>query len=75
MAFDQALPRRLVRWVAAEPDWELVYGEQLPRVYNFFRYRLGDRAKVEDLTARHVLEGLAGARIGIGATWRRFRPG
>ena len=52
MAFDQALPRRLVRWVAAEPDWDLVYREQLPRVFNFFRYRLGNTADAEDLTAR-----------------------
>ena len=52
MAFEQVLPRRLARWVAAEPDWEHVYAEQLPRVLNFFRYRLGDTADVEDLTAR-----------------------
>jgi RNA polymerase sigma-70 factor (ECF subfamily) len=52
MAFEQVLPRRLARWVAAEPDWEQVYAEQLPRVLNFFRYRLGDTADVEDLTAR-----------------------
>ena len=51
MAFDQALPR-LARWAAAEPDWDLVYREQLPRVYNFFRYRLGNTADAEDLTAR-----------------------
>jgi RNA polymerase sigma-70 factor, ECF subfamily len=52
MAFDQVLPRRLADWVTAEPDWEQVYEEQLPRVLNFFRYRLGDTAEVEDLTAR-----------------------
>ena len=52
MAFEQVLPRRLARWIAAEPDWEQVYAEQLPRVLNFFRYRLGDTADVEDLTAR-----------------------
>jgi RNA polymerase sigma-70 factor (ECF subfamily) len=52
MAFEQVLPKRLARWVAAEPDWEQVYAEQLPRVLNFFRYRLGDTADVEDLTAR-----------------------
>jgi len=52
MAFEQALPRRLARLVAAEPDWEQVYAEQLPRVLNFFRYRLGGTAEVEDLTAR-----------------------
>ncbi len=52
MTFEQVLPRRLARWVAAEPDWEQVYAEQLPRVFNFFRYRLGDTADAEDLTAR-----------------------
>jgi RNA polymerase sigma-70 factor (ECF subfamily) len=52
MAFEQVLPRRLTRWVAAEPDWEQVYAEQLPRVLNFFRYRLGNTADAEDLTAR-----------------------
>ena len=52
MAFEQVLPRRLARWVAAEPDWDQVYAEQLPRVLNFFRYRFGHTADVEDLTAR-----------------------
>jgi len=28
-----------------------VYSEELPRVYNYFRYRLGDDPEVEDLTA------------------------
>lgn len=32
-------------------DWETVYTEQLPRVYNYFRYRLGDDALAQDLTA------------------------
>ena len=50
--FEQVLPQRLARWGAAEPNWEQVYAEQLPRVLNFFRYRLGDTADVEDLTAR-----------------------
>ena len=52
MAFVQVLPRRLASLIAAEPDWDQVYAEQLPRVLNFFRYRLGDTAEVEDLTAR-----------------------
>ena len=34
-----------------EIDWEAAYQEYLPRVYNFFRYRLGDRSLAEDLTA------------------------
>jgi RNA polymerase sigma-70 factor, ECF subfamily len=36
----------------AEPDWEAVYAEQLPRVYNFLRYRLGNEAVAQDLTSR-----------------------
>jgi RNA polymerase sigma-70 factor (ECF subfamily) len=43
---------RQARWVAAEPDWDHVYTEQLPRVLSFFRYRLGGTADVEDLTAQ-----------------------
>ena len=52
MTFVQVLPRRLASLIAAEPDWDQVYAEQLPRVLNFFRYRLGQTADVEDLTAR-----------------------
>jgi RNA polymerase sigma-70 factor (ECF subfamily) len=37
--------------LADEIDWEGAYKEYLPRVYNFFRYRVGDRALAEDLTA------------------------
>jgi RNA polymerase sigma-70 factor, ECF subfamily len=35
-----------------EPDWEAVYAEQLPRIYNYFRYRLGTEHAAEDLTSR-----------------------
>ncbi len=35
-----------------DPDWEDVFKEQLPRVYNFLRYRLGNEAVAEDLTSR-----------------------
>src|SRR6476646_7138607 len=52
MTVVQALPRRLASWIAAEPDWDQVYAEHLPRVLNYFRYRLGQSADVEDLTAR-----------------------
>ena len=48
----QVLPRRLAGWITAEPDWDRIYAEELPRVLNFFRYRLGPAADVEDLTAR-----------------------
>lgn len=47
------MPGRLSGWIkAAEPDWDAVYAAQLPRVYNFFRYRCGPGADVEELTAR-----------------------
>jgi RNA polymerase sigma-70 factor, ECF subfamily len=53
MPIEQAMPGRLARWIsAAEPDWDAVYADQLPRVYNFFRYRFGGTADAEDLTAR-----------------------
>jgi RNA polymerase sigma-70 factor, ECF subfamily len=37
--------------LAEEIDWEATYREYLPRVYNFFHYRVGDRSLAEDLTA------------------------
>lgn len=44
-------------WVSAkemakETDWDALYSEQLPRVYNYFRFRVGNDADAEDLTAR-----------------------
>ncbi len=44
---------RLVGWLtpAGETDWDALYAEQLPRVYNFFRYRVGDGPEAEDLTS------------------------
>jgi RNA polymerase sigma-70 factor (ECF subfamily) len=53
MAIEGELPKPLLWGVtAAEPNWEAVYTEQLPRVYNFFRYRFGNEAQAEDLTSR-----------------------
>ena len=48
----EVLSRPFLGVVAAEPNWDSVYAEQLPRVYNFFRYRLGNDAHAEDLTSR-----------------------
>lgn len=40
-------------WVSAEElDWDALYADQLPRVYNYFRFRVGTDADAEDLTAR-----------------------
>jgi RNA polymerase sigma-70 factor (ECF subfamily) len=47
---------RLLDWArpaapAVETDWEAVYTRELPRVYNFFRYRVGPGPLAEDLTS------------------------
>ena len=43
---------RVVQWISRdELDWDAVYAEQLPRVFNFFRYRCGNTADAEDLTS------------------------
>lgn len=36
----------------ADVDWNAVYASHLPRVYNYFRFRLGGNAEAQDLTAR-----------------------
>ncbi len=36
---------------ASDADWEMLYTQELPRVYNFFRYRVGDGPTAEDLTS------------------------
>lgn len=36
---------------AGEADFEVLYRAELPRIYNFFRYRVGDGPVAEDLTA------------------------
>ena len=36
---------------ARDADWDALYAEQLPRVYNYFRYRVGRGAVAEDLTS------------------------
>ena len=57
-----------------EVDWEAAYKEYLPRVYNFFRYRVGDASLSEDLTAdvfEKAWRGRARFRRDLGAfsTW------
>jgi RNA polymerase sigma-70 factor (ECF subfamily) len=36
---------------ATEAEWSALYAEQLPRVYNYFRYRVGGGPEAEDLTS------------------------
>lgn len=53
MAIRNAVIGRLVGWLtpADEADWDALYADQLPRVYNFFRYRVGNGPEAEDLTS------------------------
>jgi len=53
MANDTAVFGRVWTWVvpAKEADWDALYTEQLPRIYNFFRYRVGPGVTAEDLTS------------------------
>lgn len=37
---------------ADDVDWDVVYADQLPRIYNYFRFRLGSDTDVEELTSR-----------------------
>lgn len=41
----------LERLPTTEVNWEAVYAEQLPRIYNYFRFRLGREIDVEELTS------------------------
>lgn len=53
MSLLQATPDRRMAWVSAnELDWDALYSDQLPRIYNYFRFRIGRDADAEDLTAR-----------------------
>jgi len=53
MANGDATVARLWTWVqrSRATEWDAVFTEQLPKVYNFFRYRVGPGAVAEDLTA------------------------
>lgn len=53
MANGDATVARLWTWVqrARATEWDAVYAEQLPRIYNFFRYRVGPGPIAEDLTS------------------------
>jgi RNA polymerase sigma-70 factor, ECF subfamily len=53
MANGDATVARLWLWVqkARATEWDATFAEQLPRVYNFFRYRVGPGPIAEDLTA------------------------
>ena len=37
---------------ARDEDWDALYADQLPRIYNYFRYRVGSGPVAEDLTSQ-----------------------
>jgi RNA polymerase sigma-70 factor (ECF subfamily) len=52
MVFDQAPPDGVMEWASSgELDWDALYADQLPRVLNYFRFRLGQHADAEELTS------------------------
>ncbi|HEV2441545.1 MAG TPA: sigma-70 family RNA polymerase sigma factor [Steroidobacteraceae bacterium] len=52
MSLPQAKPDRWTAWASAkEVDWDALYSDHLPRIYNYFRFRVGTDADAEDLTA------------------------
>ncbi len=54
MATESRFLKRLVSMAApsaSEVNWQTVYAQELPRIYNFFRYRVGDNATAEDLSS------------------------
>jgi len=52
MNAEGAVLQRLLSWAvpARAADWDRLYAEQLPRIYNYFRYRVG-ADDAEDLTS------------------------
>jgi RNA polymerase sigma-70 factor (ECF subfamily) len=53
MAAKEAVADRPTDWPSrGEADWDALYAQHLPRIYNYFRFRLATEADVEDLTAR-----------------------
>src|SRR5580700_5553744 len=53
MPLEHTSSGELLRWSSAKSvDWNALYADQLPRVYNYFRFRLGRHADIGDLTSR-----------------------
>jgi RNA polymerase sigma-70 factor (ECF subfamily) len=75
MAIQSRLLKRLrTHTRSKEMDWEALYREQLPKVYNFFCYRVGDGPVAEDLTATTFEKAWRGREryrddLGAFSTW------
>jgi RNA polymerase sigma-70 factor (ECF subfamily) len=75
MDMDNALASRRLFLAAplTSADWEHLYAEQLPRIYNYFRYRVG-ADDAEDLTAMTFERAWVGRHryrrdLGAFSTW------
>jgi RNA polymerase sigma-70 factor (ECF subfamily) len=74
MGFEEAAGRSMHWPSTEEADWEAVYADYLPRIYNYFRFRLASEADVEDLTARTFAKAWSARRryrrdLAAFATW------
>jgi RNA polymerase sigma-70 factor, ECF subfamily len=70
----QARTMKGIKAVADETNWEAVYREYLPRVYNFFLYRVEDKPLAEDMTAAVFEKAWRGRKryesdLGAFSTW------
>jgi RNA polymerase sigma-70 factor (ECF subfamily) len=75
MNAEGAVLQRLLSWAvpARAADWDRLYAEQLPRIYNYFRYRVG-ADDAEDLTSETFEKAWRGRHtyrrdLGAFTTW------
>ncbi len=47
----QTIIAKGMQGLSQEIDWDAVYAELEPRIYNFFRYRIGNDLSAQDLTS------------------------
>ncbi|HEX3397754.1 MAG TPA: sigma-70 family RNA polymerase sigma factor [Steroidobacteraceae bacterium] len=52
MTLEHAAGRLMEFMETNELNWDAQYAEQAPRIYNYFRFRLGSESDVEELTSR-----------------------
>jgi hypothetical protein len=53
MTLEHAASGRLAEFMGTnELNWDALYALEAPRIYNYFRFRLGSHSDVEELTAR-----------------------
>jgi RNA polymerase sigma factor (sigma-70 family) len=50
--YSAATGQQVIKLQASPMDWDRIYLQHAPRVFNYFRFRLGASADAEDLTSR-----------------------